>query len=75
MPTGDKWQSKTLFLLIFDLRSLIVKSIFNCRLSVVKIKPLKCLSELKQAANFLTQPFFYFVGKYADISNESSARR
>ena len=31
-PTGDKWQSKTLFLLIFDPRSLIVKSIFDCSL-------------------------------------------
>ena len=27
--TGDKWQSKTLFLAIFDLRLSIVKSIFN----------------------------------------------
>ena len=30
-PTGDKWQSKTLFLVIFDPRSLIVKSVFDCR--------------------------------------------
>ena len=30
--TGDKWQSKTLFLSIFDPRSLIVDSVFNCRL-------------------------------------------
>ena len=26
-PTGDKWQSKTLFLAIFDPRSSIVKSV------------------------------------------------
>ena len=32
-PTGDKWQSKTLFLTIFDLRSSIVKSVFDCHLS------------------------------------------
>ena len=31
-PTGDKWQSKTLFLLIFDPRSSIVDTIFDCRL-------------------------------------------
>ena len=35
--TGDKWQSKTLFLSIFDLCSWIVKSIFYCRLSGVII--------------------------------------
>ena len=29
MLPGDKWQSKTLFLEIFDLHSLIVKSIFD----------------------------------------------
>ena len=32
---GDEWQSKTLFLTIFDLCSLIVKSVFNCCLSGV----------------------------------------
>ena len=31
-PIGDKWQSKTLFLAIFDLCSSIVKSVFDCRL-------------------------------------------
>ena len=30
--TGDKWQSKTLFLAIFDSCSSIVKSVFDCRL-------------------------------------------
>ena len=34
-PTGDKWQLKTLFLAIFDPRSSIVPSIFDCRLSGV----------------------------------------
>ena len=29
-PTGNKWQSKTLFLTIFDQRTLIVKSVFDC---------------------------------------------
>ena len=33
--TGDKWQSKTLFLAIFDPRSSIVKSVLNCGLSSV----------------------------------------
>ena len=31
-PTGDKWQSETLFLAIFDPRSSIAKSVFDCRL-------------------------------------------
>ena len=34
-PTGDKWQSKTLFLAIVDPRSSILKSVFDCRLSGV----------------------------------------
>ena len=31
-PTGDKWQSKTLFLSIFDPCSSIVGDVFYCRL-------------------------------------------
>ena len=31
-PTDDKWQSNTLFLAIFDPRSSIVKSVYDCRL-------------------------------------------
>ena len=34
-PTGNKWQSKTLFLAIFVPRSSIVKSGFDCLLPVV----------------------------------------
>ena len=34
-PTGEKRQSKTLFLAIFDPRSSIIKSVFDCRLSGV----------------------------------------
>ena len=34
-PTGDKWQSKTLFLEIFHPRLSIVKRFFDCRLSGV----------------------------------------
>ena len=37
-PTGDKWQSKTLFLLIFDMRSLIVDYVFDCHLPGVIIQ-------------------------------------
>ena len=37
-PIGDKWQSKKLFLAIFDSRSSIVKSVFDCRLpGVIKV--------------------------------------
>ena len=32
LHTGDKWQSKTLFLLIFDPHLSIVNSVFDCRL-------------------------------------------
>ena len=36
-PTGNKWQSKTLFLMIFDSPSGIVKRVLDCRLpSVIK---------------------------------------
>ena len=36
-PTGDNWQSKTLFLAILYPRSSIVKSVFDCRLSGVNM--------------------------------------
>ena len=35
--TGDKWQSKTLFLSIFDPRSSIVDYVFDCRLPGVVV--------------------------------------
>ena len=38
-PTGDKWQSKTLFLSIFYPSLSIVDYIFNCRLPCVYIWP------------------------------------
>ena len=41
--TGDKWQSKTLFLAIFDPRSSIVKSVFDCRLPGVVILRSSCI--------------------------------
>ena len=34
-PTGDKWQSKILFLAIFYLRLLILESVLDCSLSGV----------------------------------------
>ena len=37
-PAGDKWQSKTLLLVIIDPRSLIDKSTFDCHLSGVHKK-------------------------------------
>ena len=36
-PTGDKWQSKPLFLAIFDPRLSILKSVFGCQLLGVNI--------------------------------------
>ena len=42
-PIGDKWQSKTLFLAIFDPRSSIVKSVFDCRLPGVVILTSSCI--------------------------------
>ena len=41
-PTGDKWQSKMLFLASFDPRSLIVKSVFDCHLPSVMFIIGKC---------------------------------
>ena len=44
-PTGDKWQSKSLFLSFFAPRSSIFKSVIECRLSGVfflEIKFCKC---------------------------------
>ena len=47
-PAGDKWQSKTLFLTIFDSRSSIVNSVFDCRISgmllALVIVDMNCLS-------------------------------
>ena len=45
-PIGDKWQSKTLFLSIFDPRSSIVKSVFDCHLPGVHIGPWKFNADL-----------------------------
>ena len=36
LHTGNKWQSKTLFLSIFNARSSIVDSVFDCCLPVLK---------------------------------------
>ena len=36
-PTGDIWQSKTLFLAIIDRHSSIVKSVYDCRLSGMRL--------------------------------------
>ena len=41
--TGDKWQSKTLFLAILDPRSSIVKSVFDCRLPSLLMGVIMCL--------------------------------
>ena len=41
-PTGDKRQSKTLFISIINLRSSIVDNVFDCRLpGVIKISQAK----------------------------------
>ena len=43
-PTGDKWQWRTLFLLIFDPHSSIVDYVFDCHLSgVVMQSQLRCI--------------------------------
>ena len=43
---GDKWQSKMLFLKIFDLCLLIVKSVLDCRLSSVGMEWLRIYLQL-----------------------------
>ena len=37
-PTGDKWQSKTLFISICDPRSSIFDYVFDCRLTGVRMR-------------------------------------
>ena len=49
--TGDKWQSKTLFISIFDLRPLIVDSVFHCRLPGVKGRVMNTVCILKGSAS------------------------
>ena len=46
--TGDKWQSKTLFLLIFYPHSSIFKSIFDCRLQGVALSPHQLMEKKHQ---------------------------
>ena len=41
-PTGDKWQSKTLFPAICDPRSSIVQSVFDCGLSDIIKERILC---------------------------------
>ena len=43
--TGNKWQLKALFLVIFDPNSSIIKSVFDCRLSCVLMVFLKVIFE------------------------------
>ena len=46
-PTGEEWQSKTLFIAIFDPHSLIVKSVFDCHLSgVILASAFEALAEV-----------------------------
>ena len=48
-PTGDKWQSKILFLAIFDPRSSIVRSVFDNRLFGVVYG---CQNHIKERTHF-----------------------
>ena len=59
-PTGDKWQSKTLFLSIFCQRPSIVKSVFDCRLPGVKPPiPLEKSIDLLLLLLFLLSIYFF----------------
>ena len=51
-PTGDKWQLKTLFLAIFDPRSSIVKSVFDCHFP--RVDPLRVTFSFKIGYNQCT---------------------
>ena len=50
-PTGDKWQSKALFLAIFDLSLSIVKSVFDCCLPSVNTGQHKIQTVTRTAVN------------------------
>ena len=58
-PTGDKWQSKTLYLAIFDPRSSIVKSVYDCRLS--------CVDRLRENFSEITVP----TKSYCTVQNST----
>ena len=60
-PTGSKWQSKTLFLLIFDRHSLIVDNVFDCHLPGVIIIAFYTLYDVlcfMLSANFFPKAMF-----------------
>ena len=61
--TGDNWQSTTLLLTIFDLRSLIAKSFFDCPLSGWCEQPRSFWMvkfSIVTSRNFLHIPTFHF---------------
>ena len=55
---GDKWQSKTLFLAIFDPHPSIVKSVFDCRLTGVITTDKTCANKI--VPNQTAQELFVF---------------
>ena len=64
-PTGDKWQSKTLFLASFDPCSSIVKSVCDCRLSgvvtVTLYRTVKCILKKFIFNKWLAQSLKYCI--------------
>ena len=62
-PTGDRWQSKTLFLPVFDPRSSIVKVVF-----AIDLSPIRCDSVTK---DFETLTTGYAIIKRCQIIPEA----
>ena len=59
--TGDKWQSKTLFLAIFDPRLSIVKSVFDCRVPGVLMQNKTLMSAI---SSWLGESHYLHCSKY-----------
>ena len=56
LPIGDKWQSKTLFLTLFDSRSSIVQSVFDCGLSSLMMNIRFSVYRIRYADSTCTEP-------------------
>ena len=67
---GDKWQSKTLFLGIFDPHSPIVKSAFDCRLLVVILVGKGLLLQSERVSNNLDPDY---AGRFVRPDLEGSS--
>ena len=83
-PTGDKWQSTTLFVATFDPHASAVKSVFDCRLSgrcgnggvTIQDPTRVCLASVYCVSGFpyferCQNPFYLFIIQLMHLINIS----